>query len=90
MWCLANNGRTGIPFPVRYAENIQTMTVSGRPGAAGRPAAARPAELPGGGDGVLDMPAVRRTVTPGDGAANQVMTPAQGTGPAQSLRACAA
>src|SRR5215469_13856907 len=87
MWRIASNEWTGIPFPVRYAENMQTITVSGRPG-HGRPAPRRPGrrELSSGrGGGVLGMPAARRTLPGGPGREPGV-TPALGTGPARSPR----
>src|SRR5690242_5766812 len=32
MWCIANNERTGIPFPVRHVENTQTISLFVRHG----------------------------------------------------------
>lgn len=50
MWCIANNERTGIPSPARYAENTDTIAVPARPqptpGAAG--SRSRPGALAGG------------------------------------------
>lgn len=40
MWCIANNERTGILFPVRHAENMQTITLTGCPWRTGSTVAA--------------------------------------------------